>query len=56
VATTLITGSNKGLGWENPANPSVEEMRTVFATNVFAVVPCLHAFLPLLGQRNAAWW
>jgi len=48
----LVNNAGIALGWEDPGNPSVEEMRTVFETNVFGIVRCFHAFLPLLQAAD----
>jgi NAD(P)-dependent dehydrogenase (short-subunit alcohol dehydrogenase family) len=48
----LVNNAGIAAGWENPGNPSVDEMRAVFETNVFGVVRCFHAFLPLLQAAD----
>ena len=48
----LVNNAGIALGWESPEDPSAEEMRTVFETNVFGVVRCFHAFRPLLQAAD----
>jgi len=51
--------NNAGIGWapgarfRNPAEEIAEDMRTVYETNVFAVVRVTNAFMPLLLRSEA---
>ncbi len=49
----LVNNAGIARGNVNPSETSVEDIRAVFETNVFAVVRVTNAFLPLLRESDA---
>jgi NAD(P)-dependent dehydrogenase (short-subunit alcohol dehydrogenase family) len=49
----LVNNAGVNVGYQRPTEESVENLRYVYETNVFAVVRVTNAFLPLLRQSPA---
>jgi NAD(P)-dependent dehydrogenase (short-subunit alcohol dehydrogenase family) len=49
----LVNNAGINVGYRKPTEESAESMRSVYETNVFAVVRTINAFLPLLRRSRA---
>ncbi|HLZ63622.1 MAG TPA: SDR family oxidoreductase [Ktedonosporobacter sp.] len=50
----LVNNAGTNVGRQKPSEVTAAEFRTVYETNVFAVVTVIHTMLPLLRQAPAA--